>query len=217
MKAVLLAFFAALAAVVTLPAAAEAPAVERARIAAERGKVEARYLDEERVCWGRFAVNGCLAAARAKRRSALADLRRQEISLNDAERKQRAAERLRSMEQRAGTAPPPAAPPKIRDRGDRGDRGDRDAKAAQRAAEQAAREAERASRTSEKRQADSRARLNEELARREAERASRAERAAENVRRREARQREAMERQEALQRRLAARHKPPAAPLPVPP
>ena len=211
MKAVLLAFFAALAAVATLPAAAEAPAVERARIAAERGKVEARYLDEERACWGRFAVNACLAEARAKRRSALADLRRQEISLNDAERKQRAAERLRPMEQRADTAPPPAAPRKIRDRGDR------DAKAAQRAAEQAAREAERASRTSEKRQADSRARLSEELARREAERASRAERAAENVRRREARHREAMERQEALQRRLATRHKPPAAPLPVPP
>lgn len=199
------------AAAVALPAAAEAPAAERARIAAERSKVEARYQHEERACWGRFAVNDCLAESRAKRRSALADLRRQEISLNDAERKQRAAERLRSLEQRPDTAPPAASPPKIRERGDR------DAKAAQRATEQAAREAERAGRTRQKRQADGTARVDEELARREAERASRAERAAGNVQRREARQREALERQEALQRRLAARQKPPAAPLPVPP
>lgn len=212
MKAVLLAFYAAVAAAVTVPAAADAPAAERARIAAERGKVEAQYRDEERACWGRFAVNDCLAAARAKRRSALADLRRQEISLNEAEHKQRAAERLRSMEQRADTAPPPAAPPTVRERGDR------DAKAAQRAAEQAAREAEHARRTvAKKRQGDRAAGVSEELARREAERASRAARAAENVRRREALQREARERQEALQRRLAARQKPAAAPLPVPP
>lgn len=209
MKHALLALVAA--AVLALPAAAEAPAAERARIAAERGKAEARYQDEERACWARFAVNDCLAEARARRRSALADLRRQEISLNDAERKQRAAQRLRSVEQRADRAPPPAAPPKIRDRGDR------DATAAQRAAEQAARQAEHASRSSEKRPAHSAARVEEELARREAERASRAARAAENVRRREARQREASERQEALERRRAARQKPPAAPLPVPP
>lgn len=210
MRAVLPALLGA-AAAFALPAAAEAPAAERARIATERSRVEAQYQGEERACWARFAVNDCLADARAKRRSALADLRRQEISLNDAERKQRAAERLRSLEQRPDTAPPAASPPKIRDRGDR------DAKAAQRAAEQAARETEHARRAKTKRQADSAARVSEELARREAERASRAERAAENVKRREALQREARERQEALQRRLAARQKPPAAPLPAPP
>lgn len=211
MKAVLLAFLAAAAAVATAPVAAETPAAERARIATERSHVEAQYQGEERACWARFGVNDCLAEARAKRRSALADLRRQEIALNDAERKQRAAERLRSIEPRPDKAPPAASPPKLRDRGDR------DAKAAQRAAEQAAREAAHASRTRAKRQADSAARVSEELARREAERASRAARAAENVQRRKALQREAEERQAALQRRLAARQKPPAAPLPAPP
>lgn len=211
MKAVLLALLGAAAAAAALPVQAEAPTAERVRIAAERSRVEAQYQGEERACWGRFAVNDCLAEARARRRSALADLRRQEISLNDAERKQRAAERLRAIEQRPDPAPAAAAPPKIRDRGDR------DAKAAQRAAEQAAREAEHARRSKAKRPSDSTARVNEELARREAERAGRAERAAANVRRREALQREARERQEALQRRLATRQKPPAAPLPVPP
>ncbi|NKE64350.1 hypothetical protein RAMLITH_00830 [Ramlibacter sp. RBP-2] len=208
MKAVLPALLAAAAA---WPAAAEAPAAERARIAADRSRVEAQYQDQERACWARFGVNDCLAEARAKRRSALADLRRQEIALNDAERKQRAAERLRSMEQSQGQAAPGSSPPKVRDGGER------DAKAAQRAAEQAARQAEHARRTRGKRQADSAVQVDEELARREAQRASRAERAAENVRRRETLQREARERQEALQRRLDARQKAPAAPLPVPP
>ncbi len=189
--------------------AGDGAAAERARIAAERSQVEAQYHAEERACWGRFGVNGCLAGSRAKRRAALADLRRQEISLNDAERKQRAAQRLRSIEERPAPAAPP--PPKIRDRRER------DAKAAQRAAEQAAREADHARRAQAKPPADDGARVADELARREAERASRAERAAANVRRREALQQEASKRQEALQRRLAARHKPPAAPLPAPP
>ena len=212
MKAVLLALLAATA-VAAAPAAAEAPEAERARIAAWRSRVEAQYQTEERACWGKFAVNDCLAEARAKRRSALADLRRQEILLNDAERKQRAAERLRAGEQRPDPAQPAGPAPKVRERGDR------DAAAAQRAAEQAAREAEHARRwkPAPKPRAASAADRADELARREAERARRAQRAAANVQRREAQERQARERQEALQRRLAERHKPPAAPLPVPP
>ena len=211
MNPVLPALLAAAASIAAWPVAADAPAAARDRIAAERSSVDALYQREERDCWGRFAVNDCLADARARRRSTLADLRRQEISLNDGERKKRAAERLGSIEQRsAPAAAPAAAPAKIRDRGAR------DATAAQRAAEQAAREAEHARRTTARPRADGAGRVSEELARREAERAGRAERAAANVQRREALQQQARERQEALQRRLAERQKPPAAPLPVP-
>ncbi len=73
---------------------------ERARIAAERNQADARLASEEVACYKTFAVNDCLKAARSKRRERLSDLRRQELSLNEAERKRRAAERLRSIEER---------------------------------------------------------------------------------------------------------------------
>lgn len=216
MKHLPLAFLAAL-----LPALAAAQdpvdtsAAQRGRIAAERGRVEADYQARERACWGQFAVNDCLSDARAQRRAALADLRRQEISLNDAQRKQRGAERVRAIEQRStGSVPAAAAStPRIRN-----EQGERDAKAAQRAAGQAAREAEHSARATPGARADRRAgRVEDEMARREEERGRRAQQAARNAERRAALQQEAKERQEALQRRLAARHKPPAKPLPVPP
>jgi len=208
-----------LAAMLPALAAAQGPAdttaAERGRIAAERSRLEAEYHARERACWGQFAVNDCLSDARAQRRSALADLRRQEISLNDAQRKQRGAERVRAIEQRsAGPVPAPAASaPRLRN-----EQGQRDAKAAQRAAGQAARAAEHSARATPGPLAHRRAgRVKDEMARREEERSRRAEQAARNAERRQALQQEAKERQEALQRRLAARHKPPARPLPVPP
>lgn len=73
---------------------------ERERIAAERGQVEAEFGRAQAQCYQKFAVNDCVAAARTKRYEALADLRRQEVSLNDEERKQRAADRLRELDER---------------------------------------------------------------------------------------------------------------------
>jgi|SRR6476661_7406145 len=73
---------------------------ERARIAAERSRLEAVFQTEQKACYRKFAVSGCIADAQARRRDALADLRRQEIALNDAERKARAAERMRALEQK---------------------------------------------------------------------------------------------------------------------
>lgn len=75
-------------------------AAERARLKDAREKVEAQYVADEKACYGKFAVNDCLSKARAKRRAALGDLRRQEIALNDAERKRKAAERQRSIDER---------------------------------------------------------------------------------------------------------------------
>ena len=73
-------------------------AAERARIAAERTQVEARHAEAERNCYRRFAVNDCLNEVRAARRTALADLRRQDILLNDEERRRKAGEALQRLE-----------------------------------------------------------------------------------------------------------------------
>ena len=99
-------------------------AAEHARIRAERQQIEQRFADEEVACFKKFAVNDCRDASRARRRAEMADLRRQEIALNDAERKRKGAEQLQRMEQSAvakdqppvavgtatprGTAPAPA-------------------------------------------------------------------------------------------------------------
>ena len=97
----LLLCLALLAAVPHALAQTEAPGeAERARISAERKQAEARLAAQEVACYKSFAVNDCLRAARAERRERLSDLRRQELSLNDAERRRRSTERLRGIEER---------------------------------------------------------------------------------------------------------------------
>lgn len=96
---------------------------ERARIAAERSRINARFATEERACHQRFAVNDCLKTNRVWQRAQLDDLRRQEIALNDAERQRKGAEQLQKLDEkqraheldqanRTITLPPePKAPP----------------------------------------------------------------------------------------------------------
>ena len=75
---------------------------EMARIQSERKQVEERSARDEAACYQRFAVNDCLLEVRAQRRTVLLDLRRQEISLTEAERKARgAAQVLRADERMA--------------------------------------------------------------------------------------------------------------------
>lgn len=81
-------------------ASPEAMARERSRIAQERQREEARFAGEEAACYQRFAVNDCLREVRVRKRAAFEDLRRQEIELNDAERRQRGTEQLRRTEER---------------------------------------------------------------------------------------------------------------------
>ncbi|HSV50983.1 MAG TPA: hypothetical protein VLJ57_02620 [Burkholderiaceae bacterium] len=91
-----------------LPAWSQAPAPapgsveyvqeERGRITAQRQDVQARFAVEQAACYKRFAVTDCQQESRVRRRDELADLRRQEISLNDAERKKRGAEQTRKVE-----------------------------------------------------------------------------------------------------------------------
>lgn len=75
-------------------------AAERARIERERQAVLARHAQAEQACVGRFQVTACLEAARAERRQALDLLRREQVVLDDARRRARAAERLQAQQRR---------------------------------------------------------------------------------------------------------------------
>ena len=70
--------------------AALSEAAERERIRKSRASEQALFMAQEAQCYSRFAVNDCLIEVRGRRREVLGDLRRQEIALNDAQRKRRA-------------------------------------------------------------------------------------------------------------------------------
>lgn len=86
---------------VLLPSAtAQSVEAERARIEKTRQQLLASFAVEDEVCHQKFAVNSCLNEINTKRREASADLRRQEISLNDDERRKRGAEQVRRVEEK---------------------------------------------------------------------------------------------------------------------
>jgi colicin import membrane protein len=205
----------ALALTMPLLAAAQdspAAAVERARIAAERSRAEADYKAQERICWSKFAVNDCLAAAKARRREILGDLRRQEIGLNDQARRDRAAQRQRDLEQRAVPAPRPTRPEQAGT-----EQSERDRTAAQRAATRASKEAGHATRPDSQAQARERAvHAQEALGRKQAERARHAQEAAANAKDAEQRLQAAQAHRATVDQREAQRTKPAAKPLPPP-
>ena len=74
---------------------------ERRRIQAERAREEAQFEKDQAACYARFAVTDCIGQARLRRRAALDQLRRQEIVLNDAERKRKALEQLQRIEEKS--------------------------------------------------------------------------------------------------------------------
>jgi colicin import membrane protein len=106
MKNFAVACFLATSAMVALaqPAApAETPLTrdaERARISAERARLEAGFLAEDAECYKKFAVNSCLGKVNERRREALGDLRRQELLLNDEERRIRGSDQIRKTEEK---------------------------------------------------------------------------------------------------------------------
>ena len=75
--------------------------LERARISTERASLEARFLVEDAACYKKFAVNHCLNRVNTRRREAMADLRRQEILLNDEERRIRGEAQIRKLEEKS--------------------------------------------------------------------------------------------------------------------
>jgi colicin import membrane protein len=70
---------------------------ERDRIKREKATVEDRYRLEEHLCRQKFAVNDCVNKAKRSRSADLAELRKQELAINDAERKRRAEQRTRDL------------------------------------------------------------------------------------------------------------------------
>jgi hypothetical protein len=175
-------------------------AAERARLKQAREKAEAQYGAEEKACYGKFAVNDCLAAARAKRREALSDLRRQEIALNDAERKRKAAERQRSIEERNAQ--------REREAASQPQAGDRTLRANERAASRAAQAASAPAKAAEreKQVREKKAQMKASAQRRESD-------AAKNAKEHEKRVAEAKEREQKMKERQAQRKKPPASSL----
>lgn len=74
---------------------------QRAAISAERVRLEAGFASEDAVCHDRFAVNNCLDKVNINRRQAMAELRRQEMLLNDEERKNRGKAQIRKIEEKS--------------------------------------------------------------------------------------------------------------------
>lgn len=77
----------------------------RGRIEDERKALQRSLSNAEATCYQKFAVEDCLRQARGKARSVQNALRAQELELNNAQRRQREAQRARLLEEkRAGAA-----------------------------------------------------------------------------------------------------------------
>jgi colicin import membrane protein len=74
---------------------------EHSRIQTERARQATRYEQEEAACYARFAVTDCLRKVHVRRRESLADLRRQEILLNEAERKRKTLEQMKRLQEKS--------------------------------------------------------------------------------------------------------------------
>jgi colicin import membrane protein len=77
---------------------------ERQRIGQERTKATTTYETAKAACYQAFAVNTCLTTTRNQHNAQMADLKRQEISLSDGERKRRGAEQIQRTEEKTSTA-----------------------------------------------------------------------------------------------------------------
>jgi colicin import membrane protein len=77
---------------------------ERGRIAVERVRAQAAFAVEDAACYKQFWVNACLDEVKSRRVVILSDLRRQEVALNDQERKAQGAEQLQKIEEKQSLA-----------------------------------------------------------------------------------------------------------------
>jgi colicin import membrane protein len=75
--------------------------VQRRAIAQERDRLQALLSAEDAACYQKFAVNNCLENVNSQRLKALAELRKQEIKLNDEDRKNKGDQQLRSLQQKS--------------------------------------------------------------------------------------------------------------------
>ena len=183
--------------------------VERERISAERSRLEATFTREDTACYKKFLVNNCLDEVKIRRRDALADLRRQEIVLNDEARKSKGAEQLQKIEDKS-------SPEKLQMEADKiaqavKDFADTMARDKQKNADRITLQAgEKANAEA----AASRVKNNQD---KQARAASKQAAATEELRKYNERQAQAKERQARYARDKASQAKPPAQPLPAQP
>lgn len=75
--------------------------IQRMAISTERSRLEAGFLSEDAACYKKFAVNSCLGKVNSRRREVMLDLRRQEIFLNDEERRIKGEKQIRKTQEKA--------------------------------------------------------------------------------------------------------------------
>jgi hypothetical protein len=200
--------------------------VERARIASERVALTNGYEAKRSACYQKLAVNDCLTQARDAHNEQMRDLKRQEVALNDVERKRKAAERMRMVDERNS----PEAQLKLAER-----RGRAMDEAKQREARQAEKQAARnatmemaasksigaassaASPSSARPKPLGKPGSSIEPQARKDQRPDEAEKMMQSRQAAAKREQDAAKRRAEMQRREANRSKPPAAGLPVPP
>ena len=95
-------------------AAADARAQERSHIQQQRQAINATLQQAQTACYQRFAVEDCLERERRRARQATAPLAKREAALDEAERRERAAQRLNDIAERQPAAPAPASPARVR-------------------------------------------------------------------------------------------------------
>jgi hypothetical protein len=190
---------------------------ERARIQAKRTAAEQQFALQERACRAKFAVTDCVNKARRQLNATLAQLRREELVLKQAERKRQAAERQKELDERAA----PARQQEAAERRARAlqEQQERESRFNEKAAKRAAEQAERAAHPRPPRAPDGppgpqgtpRGVRSLNTPQPDASEAAR------NRARYEARLKEAQEHRKAVEARAARRSKPPASALPDPP
>ena len=181
---------------------------QRLRISAERSKLEAAFAVEDTACYQRFLVNSCLDDVRARRRDALADLRRQEIVLNDNVRKAKAAEQLQKIEDKS-------APEKLQQEADKRAQAVKDFE--ERMAREKQKMADReALQAGEKAKSDATAARIKSNQGKETARTAKQAAVAEERTKYSERQEQAKERQARYAREKASQVKAPSSPLPAP-
>lgn len=174
---------------------------ERAHIQSLRNQAQNQFAQEEIRCYQKFAVNDCLQKARVVRRDLVADLRRQELSVNSAEAKRKGAEQLSRIEEKS-------SPQALHDEAERLARAQADQQERQRLFDEKA-----AAKAAEAREAPARVKENEERlltsGQSRADRAARAAAAPAEKSKYEAKQVEAAQREAQRQKRLAEQRNPP--------
>ncbi len=193
----------------TAETAGLSPSLERARIETQRGLAQSLYSSQEVACYQKFGVNDCLQQARIIRRDVLADLRRQEVSLNAAEAKRKGAEQISRIEEKSSLQ-------SLKEEADRIEAARQEQRERQRNFEEKA--AARAAKVDEEpAHVKEAAERLQRAAQSQAERDDKAQSAAADKKKYDEKQLEAQQRNADRSKRAREQKRPPGKPLPVPP